>query len=123
MIEGLVNQTGCTDIWIDQFAAEHVVEKALENKGIEVKLTQRTKGEEDPVVAAASILAREAFLEGLKALSEKVGLHLPKGASKQVIEAGRELLKLGGEKALQETSKSHFKTLDAILGRQQEFEF
>ena len=47
------------------------------------------RGEEDLVVAAASILARSAFLDGMKKLSEEVGMELPKGASSKVISVGQ----------------------------------
>lgn len=110
----LVEKTGCTEVLIDQFASEHVVESALKRKQLSVQLTQRTKGESDPVVAGASILARAAFVEDIARLSETWGLTLPKGASAQVIAAGRKLLAQKGKDALRAVGKLHFKTLDAI---------
>ncbi|MFQ5729376.1 MAG: ribonuclease HIII [Waddliaceae bacterium] len=86
-IEALVNKTHCSNVLIDQFAAEKVVEAALKRKNLAVNLAQRHRGEEDPVVAAASILARQAFLEGLKKLGSEFSMKLPKGASSIVIEA------------------------------------
>lgn len=115
-IEQLVIQTQCRDVIIDQFAAERVVITALKRKKLEVNLTQRHRAEEDLVVAAASILAREAFLLGLAKIGERFSTKLPKGASSMTIQAGKKLVREFGEDALKETAKLHFKTLDAILG-------
>lgn len=111
----LVEKTKCKNVVIDQFASEHVVISALKRKNLEVDLTQRHGGEADPVVAAASILARAAFLEGLEDLGRAIGTTLPKGASKQVVEAGRKLVREKGEEMLQKVAKLHFKTKDEVL--------
>lgn len=71
-IDELLAKVSCDKVIIDQFAAEHVVERALARKKRSVNLTQRTKAEEDPVVAAASILARAAFVKGLDKLAYTV---------------------------------------------------
>lgn len=115
-IENLVSQTGCHKAIIDQFAAERVVLNALAKKKIQIDLTQRHKGEEDIVVAAASILAREAFVTGLEKLSQYYEVKLPKGASSLVIKAGKEFITKHGQHSLQNVAKLHFKTLDAING-------
>lgn len=111
----LVTKTGCTHVTIDQFASEHVVKNALKQKKIEVELTQRHRAESDPVVAAASILARAAFLEGLENLGKQFEMELPKGASQQVIKTGKALVKKFGPQVLEQTAKLHFKTKEEIL--------
>jgi ribonuclease HIII len=111
----LVAKTGCRNVIIDQFANESVVETALKQKKLQANLTQRYKAESDPVVAAASIIARGAFLEGLEKLGEKVGMPLPKGASAQVITAGKALVSKWGEAILEEVAKLHFKTKEDVL--------
>lgn len=115
-IEHLVLKTHCHNVIIDQFAAENVVITALKRKKLSVSLTQRHRGEEDLVVAAASILARETFVEGLQKLSEEFGINLPKGASAQTIQAGRKLVQQLGPEALAKVGKLHFKTTGVILG-------
>jgi len=112
VIEKLAEQTGCKKVIVDQFAAEWVVESALKKKGLEMDLTQRTKAESDVVVAAASILAREAFLTGLAKLSKDWGLTLPKGAGPKVKEAGRRFLSEHGREELGNIAKMHFKTVN-----------
>lgn len=111
----LVEKTGCKDVIIDQFADESVVIRALKKKNVEVELTQRHGGEEDVVVAAASILARAAFLQELEKLGESVGMTLPKGAAAHVIEAGKKLVAKHGEAILSSTAKLHFKTKNQVL--------
>ncbi len=114
-IENLVLATDCHHVTIDQFASEHVVITALKRKMLEVNLTQRHRGEEDVVVAAASILARLTFLEGLELLGKDFGVTLPKGASKQTIAMGRKIYGEFGMEGLKKIGKLHFKTLDSII--------
>ncbi|MBS0633953.1 MAG: ribonuclease HIII [Verrucomicrobia bacterium] len=113
-IEKLSERSHCTNAIIDKFAHEFVVERALARKKLKINLTQRTKGEQDPVVAAASILARAAFVEGIKKLSEEAGFELPKGASQAVIAAGKKAVATFGRDVLPKISKTHFKTTEQI---------
>jgi ribonuclease HIII len=106
----MMQKTGCKLAIIDQFADKHVMENALRQKKLELQLEQRTKGEEDLVVAAASILARAAFLEGLESLSKEYDFPLPKGAAAQVIVAGKKIVAKLGREVLEKVAKTHFKT-------------
>lgn len=113
-IAELSEKTGCKTAIIDQFASEHVVENALQQKNLAIDLTQRHKGESDPVVAAASIIARTAFVNEMDALSEKYGMKIPKGASAAVKQAGRQLISRYGHEVLPQICKTHFKTYAEI---------
>lgn len=113
-IEQLVERTGCRDIVVDQFANERVVLTALKRKNLKLNVLQRHRAEEDLVVAAASILAREAFLLGLEMLGEEFSIKLPKGASKATIEAGKLFVRRHGIEHLGQVGKLHFKTLESI---------
>lgn len=110
----LVEQTECQDVTIDQFASEHVVLKALAKKDLKVNLTQRHRAEADPVVAAASILARAAFVSTLKRLGDRLGVTLPKGASALVKKVGRQIIAEHGREALGSVAKLHFKTASEL---------
>jgi len=102
-------------IVIDQFAAPQLVERALAAKKITITVRQRPRAESDPVVAAASILARDAFVRGLATLGNQVGLTLPKGgASPQLIAVGRQLLAKHGPEIFTTLAKTHFSTLQQI---------
>ncbi|MCB1109892.1 MAG: ribonuclease HIII [Chlamydiia bacterium] len=114
-IEELVEKSGCFDIIIDQFASEHVVENALRKKSLKVSLSQRHRGEEDIVVAGASILARAAFVQGIESLSKEFQLDLPKGASAQVVAAGQKFITTHGKQTLHQVAKLHFKTIQNFL--------
>jgi ribonuclease HIII len=95
----------------DQFAAsKSVVEKALMALGRELQLVQRHKAEEDLAVAAASILARDEFVKGLKKLEHQFGVELPKGASAAVDATAKKFVEEHGADALGRISKMHFRT-------------
>lgn len=115
VIEQLVAKTQCQDIVVDQFANENVVLTALKRKTLKLNVMQRHRAEEDCVVAAASILAREAFLLGLAMLGEQFSIKLPKGASAATIEAGKQFVREHGREALGMVGKLHFKTTTVIL--------
>lgn len=117
-IENLAEKTECSDVIIDQFANEHVVINALKRKNLDINLTQRHRGEEDPVVAAASILARYTFVTALEDFKKKYGMEFPKGASQQTIAAGKEFVREHGRDQLGNVAKLHFKTLDSIIPKQ-----
>ncbi len=95
----------------DQFAAsKSVIEKALMNLGKGFQLVQRHKAEEDLSVAAASILARDEFVRGLKKLEKQFEVELPKGASAKVDEVAKKFFQERGVDNLAKISKMHFRT-------------
>ena len=99
----------------DQFGNKSQVEKALMKEGQKIKLIQRHKAESDPAVAAASILARAAFLDSLKMLASRYSQPFPKGASPAVKERAAQLIGKKGPTVLLDVAKCHFKTTDAVL--------
>ncbi len=113
-LEDVIRKTGCRDALLDQFADKHVMENALRQKKIEANLQQKVRGEEDVVVAAASILARAGFLDGMDTLSQECGMPLPKGAAAQVVAAGRKLVAQFGPEILGKFAKTHFKTMQDV---------
>ncbi|MFT4541574.1 MAG: ribonuclease HIII [Planctomycetota bacterium] len=97
---------------VDQFANERLMREALEDTGVE--LFQATKGERNPAVAAASIVARQEFLVRLRELSERFDIELAKGAGAQVDRAGVNFARTHGIDGLGQVAKMHFKTLDKV---------
>jgi len=91
------------------------VERALMRKGRAIELQQMHRAEADIAVAAASVLARGAFLQALRDMGEKLKISLRKGASDLVIEAGQKLVAAQGPGILLNTAKCHFRTLDKVL--------
>lgn len=104
----------CPRALSDQFANPRVLERALARQEVNVELQQRTKGESDVAVAAASILAREAFVRWIEKASETWALCLPLGAGAPVLESGRDFIALHGQDQLAEIAKLHFKTTNQL---------
>ena len=101
----------------DQFAtSKEVTKSAMMTMGKEIELQQRHKAESDVAVAAASILARNEFVDRLGKLEKQFDLDLPKGASKKVDEAAKNFLKLHGEENFGKVGKLHFRTSFRALG-------
>ena len=118
VIENLLErQPDCPRALSDQFAHESVLKKALLTKGKTIKLDQRTKGESDIAVAAASILARERFINWLDEASRRLGITLPRGASNKLItDIGQQLTTQRGNDFLPKVGKMHFRNSYSILG-------
>lgn len=104
----------CPRALSDQFARKEVLEKELARHGVDIELQQRTKGESDVAVAAASILARERFVQWIAASSEKSGVTIPLGAGPHVLDAARELIAEHGNDILPKVAKMHFKTAQEV---------
>lgn len=102
---------------VDQFADASYIERKLlsDTRESGIRIIQFPKAEADLAVAAASILAREAFLAWLAKASRQLGMVLPKGASPQVIEAARQIVAARGEPALGDYAKLSFKTTQKVL--------
>ncbi|MEK6802988.1 MAG: ribonuclease HIII [Nitrospirota bacterium] len=115
-LENLLQQVECDLAIADQFGDERLIVNALQEKGKQIRLVQRTKAESDLAVAAASILARAEFLQRLDRLSQELSTTLPKGASAAVELAGRMVVKKYGRDRLGTVAKLHFKTTRQVLG-------
>lgn len=100
----------CPRALSDKFADARVLERALMEKGRKIRLDQRTKAESDYAVAAASILAREKFIDWLEAKGKELGVALPRGVSAAVKSAAVEIVRRDGAAGLESVAKTHFKT-------------
>jgi ribonuclease HIII len=110
----LAKKPDCPRALSDQFADARVIEQSLLRHGQKISLEQRTKAESDVAVAAASILAREAFIDWLERRSKDLGLRLDRGASANVKETAKKLVEKNGSQALREVAKVHFRTAHEI---------
>ncbi len=116
VIENLLEKAPeCQRVISDKFGSEHLIRNALMSRGRNIILEQFTKAESDVAVAAASILARENFVLGMKKLSESAGMDLPKGAGPQVRAAALKIAREKGTELLSTLVKTHFKTYDEVL--------
>jgi ribonuclease HIII len=105
----------CPRALSDKFADVRVLERSLMEKGRKIQLDQRTKAESDYAVAAASILAREKFIDWLEEKGRESGITLPRGVSAQVKQAAIALIQSKGPEALESHAKMHFKTAAEVL--------
>jgi len=101
---------------IDQFSTQPLVQAYFKDDPIH--LDMRPRAEEDPTVAAASIIARAEYLRQLKKLSQRFGEPLLKGASAQTKAQGVRLVEKLGPEALPQFAKMHFRTAYEVLGRE-----
>jgi ribonuclease HIII len=105
----------CPRAVADQFGSKHVIERSLMKKGRKVELEQRHKAESDIAVAAASVLAREAFLSALQKLGRTLDFEPHKGASDLVRADAVALVKKNDPDILLKAAKCHFQTTDKVL--------
>lgn len=105
----------CPMALADKFGNESLIKNALLEKGQQIELHQRTKGESDIAVAAASILARDEFVRRMNQLGQAIDTVLPKGASNKVEEKVREIVNEHGLEKLGMLGKMHFKTVEKSL--------
>jgi ribonuclease HIII len=115
VIENLLEKRpDCPRSLSDQFADVRVIEQSLLRHGRKIDIEQRTKAESDLAVAAASILAREAFINWLERRGKELGFRLERGASASVKEAAKKLVKTKGPDSLREVAKVHFRTAHEV---------
>jgi ribonuclease HIII len=105
----------CPRALSDKFADARVLQKALMEEGRKIQLDQRTKAESDYAVAAASIIAREGFINWLDRHEKELEIPLPKGVSAKVKESAARIISTYGPDMLRKTAKIHFKTAAEVL--------
>ena len=110
----LAKKPTCLRSLSDQFADARVINASLLKHGRKIAIEQRPRAESDIAVAAASVVAREAFINWLERKSKELGLRLERGASPSVKEAARKLVEMNGPGALREVAKVHFRTAHEI---------
>ncbi|MDR1255885.1 MAG: ribonuclease HIII [Puniceicoccales bacterium] len=93
---------------LDQFSKKPIVQGMLRDPDFDLRM--QTKAESDPVVAAASIVARAEYVRRMEELSKLADMQLRKGASRFVTEQAAELKKCLGGDGMRNFVKLHFKT-------------
>ncbi len=93
---------------LDQFSKQNLVGRYFKDERFDLRM--QTKAEEDPVVAAASVVARAEYVRIMADLSKKFGDKLLKGASAKAKEQAAQILAKFGPERLGDFAKLHFKT-------------
>ena len=110
----LARKPSCPRSLSDQFADARVIKESLMSHGRNIVLEQRPRAESDIAVAAASIIAREGFINWLERKGKELGMRLERGVSPGVKETAKKLVELNGPQALCEVAKVHFRTAHEI---------
>lgn len=114
VIENILEKEPCNYALSDKFGNENLIKDALINKGKNITLEQRVRGEEDIAVAAASVLARAEYVNRMQTLSNRYEIELPKGASDKVLQTAKKYAETYGKDKLKVVAKLHFKTYNQI---------
>lgn len=100
---------------LDQFTKQNLTKGFLKTHKT-FDLRQRTKAESDPVVAAASIIARAQYVKIIQKLEESAGMTIPKGSGAAAKAAFAQLVAKFGPNCGPDYVKMHFKTASEVLG-------
>jgi ribonuclease HIII len=115
VIENLLEKKpDCPRSLSDQFADARVIQQSLLKHGRKIDIQQRPRAESDIAVAAASILAREAFINWLDRKGKELGLRLERGVSPGVKETAKKIAEARGPDALRDVAKVHFRTAHEV---------
>ncbi len=104
-------------ILVDQFSRQHKVKALLAKREVKTPVVERTGGEADLAVAAASVIARYQFLQSREAMDRFYRIKFPLGASNAVLKPAREFVDRYGLKRLAEVAKLHFVTSRKVQQR------
>ena len=113
-IANLKEKVTCNYALCDQFGSPELIQNALNQQGIQIRLDQRHRAETDPAVAVASIMARASVLKIFDRMENYFKMTFPKGAGPPVIAAGKRFLKTHGTDKLAHVAKLHFQTTFTI---------
>lgn len=105
----------CPRALSDQFANEWVLKRALGQRKIPVQLEQRPRAESDVAVAAASILARDRFVQWMQQTAKGAQCDIPLGCAPHVVKAARAFVDKHGQERLKDVAKLHFKVTKQVI--------
>jgi ribonuclease HIII len=110
----LAKKPDCLRSLSDQFADSRLIEQSLLRHGQKIEIQQRPRAESDIAVAAASILAREGFINWLEREGKKLGMRLERGVSPAVKATAEKVVQTKGPESLRQIAKVHFRTAHAV---------
>src|SRR5213079_2278046 len=110
----LARKPNCPRSLSDKFADAQVIENALLHHGRKIRIEQRPRAESDVAVAAASILAREAFINWLERKGKELGVKLGRGVSGEIKSNAATIVEKHGPQMLSQIGKVHFRTAHEV---------
>ena len=115
VIENLLSRKpDCPRSLSDKFADARVIENALLRHGRKIQIEQRPRAESDIAVAAASVLAREAFIDWLERKGKELGVKLGRGVSGEIKSTAAAIVEKHGPQLLSQVGKIHFRTAHEV---------
>ncbi len=111
-LEEIASKTGSRPLGVvvlDQFEASGRFTARAQERFPSIQVVEVPRAEADPAVAAASIVARAAYLSRLDALGTRHGVTLAKGSGIPAERALRTIMDAQGRKVLPEVAKLHFR--------------
>ena len=110
----LARKPDCPRSLSDQFADARVIENALLRRGQKIRIEQRPRAESDIAVAAASILARETFINWLERKGKELAVKLGRGVSGEIKSVATSIVEKHGPEMLSQIAKVHFRTAHEV---------
>ncbi|KAA3611598.1 MAG: ribonuclease HIII [Planctomycetota bacterium] len=111
----LERETGIQQAVVDRFAAKEPVRQKLGLLNSAWKVLEVPRAESYMAVGAASILARDRFLEAMERASETWAVDFPLGSGAPVAPAVRRFLEIHGPDSLPKVCKMHFRNIQKIV--------
>lgn len=114
-ITEIMQTTFCAHIYVDKFGDQSNISQFLHDN-LQPQLSCITKGEDKAIgIAAASVLARYAFLAQLQDMSHVYKMNIPKGAGPTTRPAVIDINKRFGLQMFQKVSKLHFSNIAKFI--------
>lgn len=111
----LSNKSGCKLALSDKFNySDKMLEELVHEIDDSIVMEQKCKGESNIVVAAASILARDAYVKACDRLIKDYGIPFNKGCSHITKKVAKQFIDKYGRDELYKVCKTHFKTYREI---------
>jgi ribonuclease HIII len=100
---------------VDRFSPSSPVSSRLRVAVPDLKVHEVPRAEQHAAVAAASVIARDAFIGNLEELSQQWAMDLPLGSGSPVPPAMRRFVQLHSPGEMRQVSKVHFKNVQTFL--------
>lgn len=114
-LQRLQERTSFHCIVVDRFAPSCPVGARMKSRNGDLEVVEVPRAEKHLAVAAASVLARDRFLQDLEELSAQWAVDLPRGSGGPVPPALRQFHAQFGAAEFHKVTKLHFKNVQAFL--------
>lgn len=114
-IHALLKKDIYKSIVIDRFSPQLPVTKKLNKIKSNIVVVEKPRGEEFLAVACASVIARAAFLNQIKRMSEELAMDVPLGSGSPIPKALKRYQDIHGNNDWEKAVKIHFKNIQQFI--------